>query len=483
MAIAGGVAWHHDSAQNHLLPKIEAVRQPKSKKLHSVAVPQMMSGVIEGFYGPRWSVSATDHVLKFMAGQDMNTFVYAPKNVPYLRAKWNIPYPPAHLKKLQNLVDTARDEHIAFVCSISPGLSIEYSSSQDRTELLGKINELWGIGIHAFMLSFDDIPSTLEGQDALVYHGNLALAQCSLVNAIIAKENSEGHHATWLFTPTSYSGVADNSYWATLKAHLMAGVPVIWTGPYVLSSTISTQNADAVQTDIGHPLVLWDNYPVNDYTYVIDHHPQLFLGPVLGRSSSLPAHLRGYLFNPMLQPYASEIALFTGASYLRSPAHYDPSQAWQKALLDQSGPSGLAAFKSFAGANSVSFLDTHPRDGLDINTVAFWNTVNQGGDVTRTALYREFSRWPLDAKKMEETLPAPLYREMAPWIAIYSREGQLGVEVIDQLKSKTSATSSAADKYLQQQSAINTAADQLGVHTILAAWFAKAFSLPPFTDH
>jgi hyaluronoglucosaminidase len=82
---------------------------------------------------------------------------------------------------------------------------------------------------------------------------------------------------------------------------------------------------------------------------------------------------------------------------------------------------------------------------------------------------------------MQRSLPAPLYEEMKPWIAIYSQEGSLGVGVIAALHKQSSAANTAAEKSMEyQQNKINAAADQLGVHTILAAWFDKAFNLPPF---
>ncbi len=438
---------------------------------------RLLAGVVEGFYGPRWSYPVTQKIFQFMEKQGLNTFVYAPKNVPYLRAEWNVPYPASHLRKLGNLVAAAHRDRIEFICSVSPGLSIQYSSAADRALLVAKINELWSVGIHNVMLSFDDIPTSLNGADAAAYHGSLGLAQCSLVNSVEAAEAADGHQIHLFFTPTTYWGVQQTPYWRSLRDNLDAGIPVIWTGPFVLSASITAQEAESVRRDLGHPLIVWDNYPVNDYTYVIAHHPQLFLGPVERRGSRLPQTLRGYLFNPMLQPYASEIALATGAAYLRNASAYHAAHAWQKALETVGGKGGAAALGSFAGANSVSFLSPDASDRLPANVKSFWSSYGQGKNLENTALDREFTAWARNGTVMQHTLSPALYQEIKPWVALYRREGALGAQVAAALQHPQ--TMAPVKEMEQEQQTINNAADQLGVHQILAQWFSRAFSLLP----
>ena len=51
-------------------------------------------GVIEGFYGTPWSQQNRLAQLNFYGAHKMNTYVYSPKDDPYLRAQWRDPYPP-----------------------------------------------------------------------------------------------------------------------------------------------------------------------------------------------------------------------------------------------------------------------------------------------------------------------------------------------------------------------------------------------------
>ncbi|MDA8375081.1 MAG: beta-N-acetylglucosaminidase domain-containing protein, partial [Actinomycetota bacterium] len=56
---------------------------PASSALLSQSLQQpFLSGVVEGFYGTPWSLSATKAVLGVMQQAGMNAFVYAPKADP-----------------------------------------------------------------------------------------------------------------------------------------------------------------------------------------------------------------------------------------------------------------------------------------------------------------------------------------------------------------------------------------------------------------
>ena len=54
-----------------------------------------MRGVIEGFYGAPWSHDERLDLIRFCAQHGLNTWVHAPKDDPYHRARWREPYPEA----------------------------------------------------------------------------------------------------------------------------------------------------------------------------------------------------------------------------------------------------------------------------------------------------------------------------------------------------------------------------------------------------
>ncbi len=482
--LLGGLAvWRyghpHSSVVSDKTKTTRRVTQSGRINHPQISQSRLMAGVIEGFYGPQWSYAETKQMFGFMQREGLNTFVYAPKNSPYLRAQWNRLYPSNKLKGIAGLVHAAERDHIQFVCSISPGLSIDYGSAKDQGELEAKINQLWSVGIHSFMVSFDDIPPQLPPSQAGEYHNNLALAQAQLVNKIYVEERKKDHMLTMLFTPTAYWGLNNNTYWNTLKMDLNAKIPVIWTGPGVLSKTITQQQVLTVKHDMGHSLIIWDNYPVNDYTYVMEHHPQLFMGPLMGRDAQVLSAVRGYLFNPMLQPYASELALATGASYLRHPLTYRPQQAWLHELALWKEPTGKA-LQSFAGANSVSYLNTEPLDQLNSHMKSFWQSYAGHKNLMGSALYKQFVRWNDSSAILRDHLPSPYYDEIRPWLNIYRQEAQLGMHVSAALAHPQLTSASLTRQLITEQNRINGSAYRLGVHVMLQSWFAKAFRQPPF---
>ncbi|MBI2990565.1 MAG: beta-N-acetylglucosaminidase domain-containing protein, partial [Deltaproteobacteria bacterium] len=50
-------------------------------------------GIVEGFFGPPWSMAHRAAIFEFGARRGMNTYLYAPKDDPYHRERWKEPYP------------------------------------------------------------------------------------------------------------------------------------------------------------------------------------------------------------------------------------------------------------------------------------------------------------------------------------------------------------------------------------------------------
>src|SRR5262249_32894900 len=156
-----------------------------------------------------------------------------------------------------------------------------------------------------------------------------------LVNRVRRWLHQHGR-ALVLMVPTEYAGTTCTPYHAALDAGLRRGLPVGWTGPGVFAEVITATAARARRACLPHhPVVLWDNFPVNDTVLSNNLH----LGPLTGREAALPAALGGYLLNPMTEAHASLVAIGTGAAYLRDPEGYAPEDAWS-ATLDELGGGG-----------------------------------------------------------------------------------------------------------------------------------------------
>lgn len=418
----------------------KSVAAPGSQQLPTT----FLGGVIEGYYGKPWSPRDASDVIAFIGQHHMNTFVYAPKDDPYQRAQWRNPYPQSALTQLKALVDASQRAHVQFVYSISPGLSISYGNAKDRALLIAKVNQVRSLGVHVFMLSLDDIYHGLEGTDWNEYHGDMAFAQSSLANQILRVERAADPKFRLVLTPTTYHGMTDNAYWDSLRVHLNSSVPVIWTGPGpgALSAQITAAQVRSVQKFIGHPIIIWDNYPVNDYTYTQAHRPQLFLGPVVGRSPDLVAAVAGYLYNPMIQARASEVALWTGGDYLYNPTHYRPQRSETQAIHSLGG-SAWSAFRIFVADSSTYYREDTPPIQLATDENAFWK-LPRSANLEESALWRDFVAMERVDNALKRGLPdQALYAEIQPWSALLTEQGQAGIMAIEMLARQAAGKSSA----------------------------------------
>ena len=72
-------------------------------------------GIVEGFFGPPWSMSDRSALFALGAKRGMNTYLYAPKDDPYHRERWDQPYPEPQWTGLLDLIALAHGHGIDFV--------------------------------------------------------------------------------------------------------------------------------------------------------------------------------------------------------------------------------------------------------------------------------------------------------------------------------------------------------------------------------
>lgn len=251
----------------------------------------------------------------------MNAYVYAPKSDPKHRDRWRDPYDAEEAARLGELAAVCADAGVRFGFAVSPGLDIDYGAEADRAALAAKLEPLLDRGVDWLVVAFDDIAN----------RPGLAAEQVGLVEWLLARVG--GPRLT--VVPTEYIGTRPSPYLSELGAGLASDIDVMWTGPTVCSPRIDAADARAWRAALGaHPLLLWDNYPVNDA--VMD--AELHLGPYRGRTPDLTDEVDGVLCNPMIQPHASRVALATAAEFLADPDGYDEGGAWRRAIEAVGGP-------------------------------------------------------------------------------------------------------------------------------------------------
>ncbi|WP_330289274.1 beta-N-acetylglucosaminidase domain-containing protein [Streptomyces sp. NBC_00576] len=419
-----------------------------------------LRGVIEGFYGAPWTHETRLSQLDFYGRTKQNVYVYSPKDDPYLRANWRDDYPPAQLATLKQLVDRAAANHVRFTYALSPGLSVCYSSAADVNALVAKFESLYAIGVRSFAVPLDDISYTAwncpaDERKFGTGGGAAGAAQSALLNSVV-KDFVDAHDdVTPLeMVPTEYSDLADSPYKTALREKLDPAVVVEWTGVGVIAPTISTEQASQARELFGHPILIWDNYPVNDYTT-----SRLLLGPYTGREAGVATQVTGITANPMIQAEASRLALFTSASYAWNPKAYDPRAAFLASVQDfaaNAPRSTVISLRVFAENNYSSLLETTESPTLTPLLKAFTTAYESGDGLDKaaralTAYFRAMAAAPAD---LRANLPnSGFLTETSAWLdklGAYGEAGSTAVQLM--LAQRHGDTDAVSTLYARLQS-------------------------------
>ncbi len=237
----------------------------------------------------------------------MNTYLYAPKDDPYHRKLWRRPYPAAQWRELLRLIRAAQRTRIDFVYGFHPGEGLYFGDDRAVGILLRKAQRFYDAGVRTFAVLFDDIPSRLsDARDRRAFKNSLARAEGTWMAKIIAAQPASWSAVEWWICPSYYSedallervfGKFEPEFLETLAQYLPPNIPCFWTGPSVVSKSITLTHVRRIAKKIKRPLLLWDNYPVND----LSMRDELHLAPLQGRDPRLPEYVYGYLNNPLLQ--------------------------------------------------------------------------------------------------------------------------------------------------------------------------------------
>lgn len=284
-------------------------------------------GFIEGYYGLPWSNEDRMSLMKFGGQLKMTSYIFAPKDDPYHTTKWREKYPQEELDAIEEMVAVGNANKCRFVWTAHPFKGGFHSNDVEGeiNALLGKYEQLYGVGVRQFGVLGDDVGSL---DRAIVIRVMEAVSEW-------AKEKGDVYDT--VFCPAGYNhswqnGDAGNHY-AELKDY-DAGFPediqIFWTGEAVCQP-ITTETLEHFRTfeleegaaERRAPL-FWLNWPVNDINSA---------RMLLGKGSLLhtdvdPEDLAGVVTNPMQEAESSKVAIFAVADYAWNIAGFDMDQSW-----------------------------------------------------------------------------------------------------------------------------------------------------------
>ena len=255
------------------------------------------------------------------------------------------------------------------------------------------------------------------------------------------------------FVPTEYYNTTSSSYKQVIASTLDPKVITEWTGDGVVVPQITGSQAQAARQVFGHPILVWDNYPVNDYST-----DRLFLGPYSGRSADLAQYLTGITANPMIEEEASKVALYGAGAYFWNPPGYDhdPSAAWLTGIK-MIGGRVWPALKVFAENNYSSTLNSQESPALTPLIAAFWQAWTSGTGVRAAAarLAGYFGQMAAAPGQLRSGLGNPDFlTEAGPWLDKLGLYGQAGRDAVAMLLAERAGNGAAAASERDQLNAL-----------------------------
>ncbi len=295
----------------------------------------LLTGVIEGFYGRAWTPAQRLEMLDWIAGAGMNTFVYGPKDDIKIRARWREIYNAAEATELKELVEAARARKLNFMVAIAPCLDVAYSDASDLKALKRRLDQLLALGVKHFALLFDDIPRTMAAADEKAFD-SFAAAQVYFTNSAFEHLKSQVEQPVLLFCPTEYCGafaghdVPGSAYLNTIGEGLDPEIGVFWTGPDIVSKSITAEGLREIGRVLRRKPVIWENFHANDYDI-----RRVMAGPLGGRKAEILGLVDGLITNPNNEFEANFVPVATTGAFARgvdveSDALEATLPAWQK---------------------------------------------------------------------------------------------------------------------------------------------------------
>lgn len=288
-------------------------------------------GLIDGRFGRPWSAGEREHVASTLAAGGYSFYHHGPKGDPCLRRTWRQSHGPEESEALARFSDHCRRLGLRFGLAITPVGATHPFDEQSRADLSRRIADLDAIGIDDLCVFFDDLRGDLP---------ELAKRQADVVN--FAAQTTK---ASRVYTcPTYYSddpvldlvfGERPSDYLQDLGQQLDPAVEVYWTGEEVCSRAISAAHVKRVAQELGRPITVWDNYPVNDGARMSRF---LHLRAFTGRSAKAAEHIAAHAINPAIQARLSCLPALTLPELYAQGEDYAYGTAFAHVARAQLGP-------------------------------------------------------------------------------------------------------------------------------------------------
>lgn len=289
--------------------------QPPTKDLRVTATDRTWLAALEGYYGPPLAQDERLALVTWLAEHDYDAYAYSPKDDPFARERWREPYPADDMARFVELNAACAEAGLQFAPTMNPGLDWRVDDPAEVDALVAKLAAFAEVGITALAVAWDDVPG--EGAAVGASHGA----------AIATAVERIGDHLRWSACPVDYAARTPTAYLRAFADAMPATVDIVWTGPGIVSPTLTTRDVTDLSAALGRRLLFGENFPVNDGGMA----HMLHLGPYPTRAPGVVAACGGAVVNFMHRPRASRLGLAVAARFWRNPTE-DRYAAWEDVL-------------------------------------------------------------------------------------------------------------------------------------------------------
>lgn len=239
-----------------------------------------------------------------------------------------------------------RREGLDLWVSVNPpsdtGDTIVFSATEDEDRIVAFVKLLRRkIHLRHLVVSFDDQPTELSDLDDIFRYGRSAApAHLDLVRRLAARLPKDLD--LWMCASAycdAHLGDGTGRYSKPFLEglpSLPARVGIVWTGPRVISPSITRADIEATRSRLGgRRILLYDNAYANDDDS--NDAMALVLAPLRNRDPGLRDVVAAYLACPMTDLGGSRLGLLTVADFLRDPRGYDPDASLKRAMRRLAG--------------------------------------------------------------------------------------------------------------------------------------------------
>lgn len=328
--------------------------------------PNFRSGVVEGFYGRPWTFAQRHKVIGWLKRFGLNTYLHAPKDDLNHRVLWRELLDAEEAAAFKELIAACREAGVRFIYAIAPGWDEHFAPGTPRSSkssataaLKRRFRQLIDLGCTDIAVMFDDVPNLPPAKLARIArsHADLANELWAWLDITTGRSrrreaqnkpartdgktassrqflpNTEELSHSLALCPAVYctrmagQQPADSAYLRALGEHLHPGVDIFWTGPEIISPTITANHLSEVADVLRRPPFIWDNLHANDYDIA-----RIFLGPFSGRTHELPQLSRGVVLNPNGACELNFLPLATLGEFVRRGEAYNPESTVTAAI-------------------------------------------------------------------------------------------------------------------------------------------------------